>query len=216
MNIFFVSADPIVAAQSLHDRHVVKMILETGQLLSSAHRLLHAKPVKYQVPEPFASQLRGQGYTRSLIKQGALFPVERLKFKIIPPNEKDPARLEWEYENQVCCALTHQNHPCSIWTRASAQNYQWLFRHFVALNDEKVHRYGRPHATFTRFAKLLSHTPAGIAPSGFTSPAQAMPDEFKAADPVLAYRAYYRAKKQTFGSKNTPSKWTNRQKPSWL
>lgn len=40
MNIFYVDGDPIVAAQSLVDKHVVKMILETAQLLSTAHRIL--------------------------------------------------------------------------------------------------------------------------------------------------------------------------------
>ncbi len=40
MNIFLVDTDPIIAAQSLCDRHVVKMILETCQLLSTAHRIL--------------------------------------------------------------------------------------------------------------------------------------------------------------------------------
>lgn len=40
MNIFMVDSDPVVAAQSLVDRHVVKMILESAQLLSTAHRLL--------------------------------------------------------------------------------------------------------------------------------------------------------------------------------
>ncbi len=40
MNIFFVNSDPIVAAQSLVDRHCVKMILESAQLLSTAHRYL--------------------------------------------------------------------------------------------------------------------------------------------------------------------------------
>lgn len=40
MNIFFVDSDPVVAAQSLVDKHVVKMILESAQLLSTAHRLL--------------------------------------------------------------------------------------------------------------------------------------------------------------------------------
>lgn len=40
MNIFFVSEDPIEAAQSLVDKHVVKMILESAQLLSTAHRVL--------------------------------------------------------------------------------------------------------------------------------------------------------------------------------
>ena len=35
MNVFFVDDDPVVAAQSLHDKHVVKMILETAQILST-------------------------------------------------------------------------------------------------------------------------------------------------------------------------------------
>lgn len=40
MNIFAVDNCPIVSAQSLVDKHVVKMILETCQLLSTAHRLI--------------------------------------------------------------------------------------------------------------------------------------------------------------------------------
>lgn len=40
MNIFFLDRDPKVAAQYHCDKHVVKMILESAQLLSTAHRLL--------------------------------------------------------------------------------------------------------------------------------------------------------------------------------
>ncbi len=40
MNIFYVDKCPIKAAQSLVDRHCVKMILESVQLLSTAHRIL--------------------------------------------------------------------------------------------------------------------------------------------------------------------------------
>jgi hypothetical protein len=40
MNIFYVDSDPVIAAQSLVDKHVIKMILETAQLLSTAHRVL--------------------------------------------------------------------------------------------------------------------------------------------------------------------------------
>lgn len=41
MNIFALSDDPVVAAQVQHDKHVVKMTLETAQLLSAAIRLNH-------------------------------------------------------------------------------------------------------------------------------------------------------------------------------
>ena len=40
MNIFYVDTDPNTAAQCLVDKHVVKMILESAQLLSTAHRVL--------------------------------------------------------------------------------------------------------------------------------------------------------------------------------
>ena len=40
MNIFQVDSDPRIAAKLLVDKHVVKMILETCQLLSTAHRVI--------------------------------------------------------------------------------------------------------------------------------------------------------------------------------
>lgn len=43
MNIFFLDQDPQRAAEMHHDKHVVKMILETAQLLSSAHRVVDGK-----------------------------------------------------------------------------------------------------------------------------------------------------------------------------
>jgi hypothetical protein len=40
MNIFYLDKDPQVAAQFHCDKHVVKMILESAQLLSTAHRII--------------------------------------------------------------------------------------------------------------------------------------------------------------------------------
>lgn len=40
MNIFYIDTDPRHAAQMMTDRHVVKMILESAQMLSTAHREL--------------------------------------------------------------------------------------------------------------------------------------------------------------------------------
>lgn len=40
MNIFYLSTDPVQAAEWMVDKHVVKMILESAQLLSTAHRIL--------------------------------------------------------------------------------------------------------------------------------------------------------------------------------
>lgn len=40
MNIFYLHSDPKTCAEMHLDKHVVKMILETAQLLSTAHRVL--------------------------------------------------------------------------------------------------------------------------------------------------------------------------------
>ena len=40
MNIFYIDHDPVQAARWMVDKHVVKMILESAQLLSTAHRVL--------------------------------------------------------------------------------------------------------------------------------------------------------------------------------
>lgn len=43
MNIFILSESPIKAAQMQCNKHVNKMILESGQMLSTAHRMLDGK-----------------------------------------------------------------------------------------------------------------------------------------------------------------------------
>lgn len=45
MNIFYLDHDPIECARQHCDKHVVKMILETAQLLSNAHHMLDGDQV---------------------------------------------------------------------------------------------------------------------------------------------------------------------------
>jgi hypothetical protein len=40
MNIFYLDHDPIISAKAMTNKHVVKMIVESGQLLSTAHHIL--------------------------------------------------------------------------------------------------------------------------------------------------------------------------------
>jgi hypothetical protein len=43
MNIFFTDENPIIAAQNQCDRHIVKMVVEMAQMLSTAHRIIDGK-----------------------------------------------------------------------------------------------------------------------------------------------------------------------------
>ena len=44
MNLFYLDKDPTTCAELHCDKHVVKMIIEYGQLLSTAHRMLDGDP----------------------------------------------------------------------------------------------------------------------------------------------------------------------------
>ena len=46
MNVFVLHRDPVFAAQMQCDKHVVKMIVESAQMLSTAHRMLDGNPTK--------------------------------------------------------------------------------------------------------------------------------------------------------------------------
>ena len=43
MNLFYLHNDPVKSAEMHCDKHVVKMIIEYAQMLSTAHRMLDGK-----------------------------------------------------------------------------------------------------------------------------------------------------------------------------
>ena len=185
MNIFYLNNDPKICAEMHLDKHVVKMILEYAQLLSTAHRVLD-----------------GTVSTR-LSKSGR-------KQQYYP--------LAGERDNFLYSA-THVNHPSAVWVRYSYENYEWLYKLFIALLDEYTHRYGRIHATARLINALYTppiHIPKGI---GFTEPTPAMPNEVKVLrevatdryeiDSIESYHKYY------IHNKVHIAKWTKREIPLW-
>lgn len=65
MNIFYLDTNPILAARYACDKHVVKMILETCQLLSTAHVVLDGNQVAYKATHknhPSAVWVRASGH----------------------------------------------------------------------------------------------------------------------------------------------------------
>lgn len=74
MNIFYLDESSALAAQYHCDKHVVKMILESAQLLSTAHRVLDGKKVfeehrgkfkeRYRMPGPLETSLYEAAYVK--------------------------------------------------------------------------------------------------------------------------------------------------------
>jgi len=161
MNIFLLDWNPRMAAQYHCDKHVIKMIIETAQMLYSAHWSLNSP-----------------------------LPVGAYK-------------------------LAHKNHPCSIWVRQSISNYMWLCSLGIWLCREYKHRYGehKTHKTEAHILWLLHNPPIGIPYLKMTTPAQAMPDEYKNSDPIKAYQKFYLESKY---KQRDIVKYTNRPFPDFL
>jgi len=84
-----------------------------------------------------------------------------------------------------------------------------LYTHFLALGREYTHRYGKVHASLTKLEKPLKKLPTNIPQGKMTPLAQAMPDEYKNEDPIVAYRDYVIHEKHY-------AQWNkNRSKPTW-
>jgi len=142
MNIFVVDKHPQTAARQLCDKHVVKMVLESAQMLCSVFE-----------------------------------------------NGKAPYKR------------AYYNHPCTKWSRESEANYEWLITHAWELCEEYFQRYGKLHKCIEviewcddNYHKL------NLPKTGLTKFAQAMPEEYRNPDAVVAYRNYYNGEKAYFAS----------------
>lgn len=176
MNIFALDSDPIKSAQMMVDKHVVKMILETAQLLSTAHRVLDG--------------------TEYIDKTKTGRNVRRWRL----PDDRETNLY----------AATHINHPSAVWCRASNNNYNWLYCHFLGLLNEYTYRYEKVHKC-TPMTFWLRNPPHNIRVFYKTPVTPAMPDEYKVPnDSVASYRNYYR------GAKQRMHKWTKREVPEWI
>ena len=148
MNIFILDNDPVIAAQMQCDKHVVKMIVESAQMLSTVHRMLDGT------------------MERRPSKSGSMIQY---------------FYLEDERED-ILYKACHFNHPSTIWTRESIHNYQWHYKHFIALCDEYTYRYGKIHATDTKLREALKSPPNNIPDNRVFTQPQCMPDQYKCED----------------------------------
>jgi len=176
MNIFYLSKDPIECAQRHCDKHVVKMIIEYAQLMSTAHRVLDGE------------MYIGKTANNRKIKRWQHY---------------DAVMEETLYK------ASHINHPSTIWTRDSLNNYNWLYKMWVSLGEEYTYRYGKQHATISKLKEVLQYPPDNIGSTSFKQPTQAMPDDCKHESSLIAYTNYYKLHKTHI------AKWTKRKMPNF-
>tara|TARA_R100000951_G_scaffold9424_1_gene8352 strand:+ start:368 stop:829 length:462 start_codon:yes stop_codon:yes gene_type:complete len=101
----------------------------------------------------------------------------------------------------------YHRHPCTIWCGDSRANYVWATLHAIELCEEYTRRFGKTHFCEKGILQLVYM--AHLIPEGELTPfAQAMPDEYRNDDAVVAYRAYYHSKQFAKWDKGTPA-------PNW-
>lgn len=128
-------------------------------------------------------------------------------------------KMPLEAAQLVCTALhsvgiatpykpTHFNHPCAVYARSSDAGFLATVDYGLALCMEYTFRYGKTHACQAILDWAHNQHVSGMFGDSDMPVPQAMPDEFKHSDPVVAYRAYVNATKKyrfEFKTRNVPS-----------
>lgn len=183
MNIFVLDREPEAAAKFHCDKHVVKMILESGQMLCTAHWVHGLKSLGKELSD----------FKR--VRDAKEYALSNLNPSLIPP---------W--------SLTHARHPCSVWTAETQGNYVWHLKLMRELLNEYTVRYKKHHKSESVWKWLDSSLPLALEYFNPMTPhPQCVPDDCRVeGDPVAAYRKYYishKARIARWRYSDSPSWW---------
>lgn len=130
---------------------------------------------------------------------------------VVMPKETAQILCSAHEPDTAPCKRTHYNHPCSVWARASKQNYLWLCQYGIYVAQEYTHRYGKTHKSSSVIMWCKQNIDKlDLLDKPFTEPPLCMPDQYWSDDTVASYRAYY------IGEKSHFAKWNNgRHAPNW-
>ena len=182
MNIFVLDENPRIAAEMHCDKHVCKMIIEHTQMLAAAYYHTLGISRKKEIAE-------NQDIVNSLF---AGFP------------RKKPDGSDFPY------AITHVNHPCTVWTRHSIENFNWLLECTKELCNEFTRRYKNIHSIAAILDWMESNKPK-LPSIGQTQFATALPDCYKFYKPSESYRRYY-----GFKTSVMQVEWRHSERPKWF
>ena len=179
MNIFVLDEDPKLAAEYHCNKHCIKQILESAQMLCTVHWLSLLKENNKKISD----------FSKG--KEAKVFIINNTDESKIPPY-----------------SFTHYNHPCTQWSAQNAGNYNWLDSLMRSLLDEYTLRYNKRHKSEDVWLWLHDNIPKNIDKSTkMTEHVQCMPDECKVpGDAVSAYRNYYSEHKRRFAKWEPRSK----------
>lgn len=169
MNIFYLHYDTKICAREHCDKHVVKMIIEYAQLLSTAHRILDGK----MYLDLTANGRRIKRWKLHDYREPVLYKASHINHPSAVWVRKDLSHYQW------------------LWNMASELCQEYRHRYGGA-NDKQ-------HKTSLVIQKLSFAPDNIPRTGYFIEPPQAMPDDVKVpGDSIAAYRNYYKVHKAGF------------------
>jgi len=201
MNIFYVDLDPAKAAQALHNRHIIKMISESCQLLSvwaSRWTPMDRGKLSFMTDEQHAAMM-------AEVEAADFDPEVTDAMAEVPPD------VPWT-------GISHQNHPAALWLSEGLGNVRWLVEHLKAMVDEYDFRYPGNKDKFERarvIVPAMRYWLGKFVTLNHTCPKACFPDKYKhepldRENVMQGYRDYY------LSEKIAGNEWGKREPPSWV
>lgn len=185
MNIFYLDKDPKTCAEMHNDKHVVKMIIEYAQLMSTAHRLLD-----------------GEEYL-GMTANGRRIKRWRLN------DSREDILMKASHINHPSAVWCRANEDNYFWLYSL---WFWLCKEYT-FRYGKTHACSRLDDTILNPPNNIARRKLATIPV-FYPPTPAMPDTYKVpGDSLTSYHNYYKGGKQHLASwkkRNIPS-WYNSQ-----
>lgn len=170
MNIFALDRDPKKAAEYHCDKHVVKMILESAQMKSTAH-WLHLLYNRNKDIKDFKK-----------VRDAKEWLYENTDSRLHPPYK-----------------MTHVHHPCTLWVSSTKENYIWHYKLLFYLCKEYTKRYKKIHKTAYHLNWFRRNLPLNISSKVQEDFKVCMDDKFKISNnSIECYRNYYIEDKSRF------------------
>lgn len=176
MNIFYLDKNPIIAAQMSCDKHVCKMIIESAQMLSTAHRIIDG--IEYYGKTANGRKIKRWKHPDNDLEQ-SLYLGSHVKHPSTIWVMQSAYNYNWLYRHMI------------------ELNEQFKLRYNKTVDHMTIQKLGN---ILRNPPKNISLNKIG------TEPTPAMPDECKIpGDVVGSYRKYYIMKKREFATWRSPS-----------
>ena len=186
MNLFILNVDPIVAAQEQCDKHVVKMIVESAQMLSTVHRMLDGTETRKR---SVSGKTMTKYYELSDDREDILYKACHFNH---------PCTI-WTREN--CCNYTwHYKHFTAL---CDEYTYRYEKTHSTDTKLRKI------------LSNLPDNIPRENGRTPFRLAMKSNPEcivqDLGGTNAVESYRKFYKTKEKRF-----KMDWTKRQIPEWF